>query len=615
MIIGTAGHIDHGKSALVAALTGRTMDRLAEEKRRGITIDLNFAPLELDDGQVAGIVDVPGHEDFVRTMVAGASGVDLALLVVAADEGVMPQTEEHLAVLEQLAIPIGIPVLTKCDLVEADWLELVSLELTERLRRSPVVFEPPVETSAVTGQGVPNLRARIAARARDLPVRSAADAFRLPVDRAFSMPGIGTVVTGTAWSGSVGIGDRVLVLPAGVEGRVRSIESHDRAVPRSIPGARTALGIAGVERSAIGRGDVIVTDALPWTATSALDVEISLQPSAPRPLGPRSRVRVHLGTAEVMARVHPRGAIEAGQRGVARLTLESPVVARGGDCFVLRSYSPVETIGGGRVLDPMPPRRLAAWPERLAAETPDARLQALLERHRVGIEMTALPLLLGVPDAAAQRLIGADRSLRQVGAHLIPGKLLKQVAARAVRVVHEYHTREPSERGMSLETLRRSLSAPMWLVEAALQELTAGGRLRLQDGIASQPDFEPRVAGGAAEIDRVVAHLDAAGLGPPTIAELETQLARPQLGSLLRLAAGQGRVEAVERDRYYARAALDRFVQTLRAIGSKGDITVGDLRERLGASRKFLIPLLEWADRTGVTMRVGDVRRLPPQGR
>ncbi len=368
MIIGTAGHIDHGKSALVTALTGKPMDRLAEERRRGITIDLNFAPLDLGSGVIAGVVDVPGHEDFVRTMVAGASGVDLAVLVVAADEGIMPQTEEHLAILEQLRIPAGIPVVTKADLVEPEWAELVASELAERLAKSPVAFEAPVIVSARTGQGIDTLRGRLAEHARTVASRPAGDLFRLPIDRAFSVAGVGTVVTGTAWSGRIALGDAVVLLPGGSRGRVRSLEMHGAGLDRSFSGARTAVGISGVSRGEAHRGAVLVEEGSPWTPTTALDVEIALEMTARRPLGARARVRLHLGTAEVMARVLPRAPIEPGERGLARLALEQPVVARGGDRFVVRSYSPVATIGGGRILDPIPPRRRVLWPSGLPAE-------------------------------------------------------------------------------------------------------------------------------------------------------------------------------------------------------------------------------------------------------
>lgn len=610
MIVGTAGHIDHGKSALVTALTGRPMDRLVEERRRGITIDLNFAPLDLGAGRVAGVVDVPGHEDFVRTMVAGASGIDLALLVVAADEGIMPQTEEHLSILEHLGVAAGIPVVTKADLVDAEWIELIRAEIEQRLAGSPIAFEPPLVVSARTGAGIAALRERLVARAVAVATRPGGDLFRLPVDRAFSVAGVGTVVTGTAWSGRITVGDAVALLPDGDRGRVRSIEIHGSAVSHSEPGSRTAVGIAGVERTAARRGAVLVSDGAPWIVSRALDAELSLDAAAPRALAPRTRVRLHLGTSEVMARVQPREPIPPGGRGLARLALETPLVARGGDRFVLRSYSPVITIGGGRVLDPAPPLRRATWPPDLAAADPEKRFRALLDRRPDGITQSSLPILLGMPAAAALELAKQAAGLRLVGDRWVAANILGQIEERVLDQVREFHRAHISERGMSLETLRHSLTSPVELVDAVMGDLGKKGRLRVTDGVAALAGFSPRVEGGQAEIDRIVELLEQAQLSPPSIAELERSTGRRDLMALLRLAAASGRVEAVERDRYYARPALDHFVQTLREVGRSAEIVPGELRERLGISRKFLIPLLEWADAKGVTRRVGEGRKL-----
>ena len=610
MIVGTAGHIDHGKSALVAALTGRAMDRLADERRRGITIDLNFAPLPLPGGTTAGVVDVPGHEDFVRTMVAGASGIDLALLVVAADEGIMPQTIEHLAVLEHLGVAAGIPVVTKADLVEAEWLDLVLGEVTEWLARSPVRFEPPLAVSVRTGEGLDRLRRRLAERATAVTPRRAADLFRLPVDRAFSLAGVGTVVTGTAWSGRVSVGDAVLLLPAGRAVRVRSIESYGLALDRSEAGARTAVGLAGVQRDEVRRGDWLVTADAPWLAAQAIDVELSLQETAPRALVTRSRVRVHLGTAEVMARVNPRAPIEPGERGLARLVLDAPLVARAGDRLVLRSYSPVSTVGGGRVLDPQPPRRRSVWPPGLAASLAAERFRALLERRPLGISSAELPLLLGVPPAEALNVAGAGPGVRSVGDLWVQDEVLAELGARALAALKAYHRGHPSDRGAPLETLRHGLRAPVALVARALADLVAGGRIRVDADVAMLSGFVPRVEGGDAEVDRVVRILEEAQLSPPSVAERERQTGRRDVGAILRLAARSGRVEAVERERWYARPALDRFTAALTEIGRDSLIAPAALRERLGISRKYMIPLLEWADAKGITERVGDARRL-----
>lgn len=614
MIVGTAGHIDHGKSALVTALTGRTMDRLAEERRRGITIDLNFAPLDLGNGLIAGVVDVPGHEDFVRTMVAGASGIDLALLVVAADEGIMPQTEEHLAILEQLAVPAGIPVVTKADLADPEWVELVAAELGERLARSPVAFEPPIAVSARTGQGIEQLRARLSALAATVAVRPAGDLFRLPVDRAFSVAGVGTVLTGTAWSGRIAGGDAVLLLPTGEGGRVRSIEIHGTPVERSAPGARIAVGVAGLARESARRGAILVQEGFAWTPTTAIDAKVALGSAAPRPLGSRSRVRLHLGTAEVMARVLPRSPIEPGGTGMARLALEQPIVARGGDRFVLRSYSPVTTIGGGRVLDPIPPRRRVLWPAGLDAGEPAERFRSLLERRPTGLSVAILPIVLGPAPRTSEEVARGEPTARLVGSHWVATAMVEGKAAQALDTIRRYHRSRPSDPGMPLETLRHSLRTPDDVAEAALDDLRGSGRIRRVEGLVALAGFAPRVEGGDAEIDRIVRILEEASLSPPSLPELERETGRRDVAAMLRLAAASGRVEAVERDRYYARGALDRFVTTLTEVGSRSDIAPAALRERLGISRKYLIPLLEWADGKGITMRVGEGRRLRSKG-
>lgn len=614
MIIGTAGHIDHGKSALIEALTGARMDRLKEERRRGITIELNFAALELEDGRLAGIVDVPGHEDFVRTMVAGASGMDLLLLVVAADEGIMPQTLEHLAVAEQLGIPRGIPVVTKADLVEADWLELVELELAERLARSPVRFEPPAVVSSRTGAGIDTLRRRIQHAAEAAPARPATDLFRLPVDRVFSLPGVGTVVTGTTWSGRLAMGDAVRLLPSGHDARVRSLEMHGRQVATVEAGFRTAVGLAGVDRRDIQRGEVLVAAGDPWVPTSLLDIWLQLLPEAPRPLVSRTRVHLHLGTAEVVARAYPRGKLEPGGQGLVRLSLERPVTARGGDRLVLRSYSPVTTIAGGRVLDPAPPRRKVIWPQGLAAAEPAERLAALLERRPPGVEAAALPVLVGVAPREIHGLV--DRTgLRRIGDRLVLHRITDELGLVVQQAVARYQREHPSDPGIPLASLRQRLRAPAWLADAVLADRQRDGHLVQDGGVIHLPGFEPTVAGGAGQVDRVVAAVAAAGLMPPTVSELAGATGLSDAGASLRIAAREGRVEAVEQGRYYSREALQEFEAALRALAAEGDITPGRLRERLGLTRKFLIPLLEWSDRRGITTRNGDARRVTaPEG-
>src|SRR5437667_3241312 len=540
-VIGTAGHIDHGKTALVKALTGVDTDRWEEEKRRGITIDLGFAPLPLGDAMQASVVDVPGHEGFVRNMLAGATGIDVALLVIAADEGIMPQTEEHLAIVELLGVRRGIPVITKCDLVEAEWLDLVRGEVTQRLAASRVRWEVPVATSAVTGAGLDQLVAALRRIADDLPERPADDLFRLPIDRVFAVAGAGTVVTGSTWSGTVGVDGAVHLLPLDREARVRSIEVHGQAAERAVPGRRTALALVGVDKSELARGDVAVVGRGRHTS-GMLDAAVELLPTARRPITARTRVRVHLGTAEVLARVVQVRSIGPGERGLVRLVLERPLVARGGDRFVLRSFSPVTTIGGGVVLDPFPAPRPRLRQRRIAAEqAPAGRLAAFAGGGGGGAP---------APPAA--------------------------------------------------------------VVDAVLDLGTREGRFEIAGSIVRaagwRPALDARASDARAKLERRLAE---ARWQIPTVADLERELPGAPVRALLPHLVREGAVEQIDQERYAARAALAEFRAALEAaLGELGSATPAVLRDRFGLTRKYLIPLLEWADRRGVTRRSGDARVL-----
>lgn len=608
MIVGAAGHIDHGKSTLIEALTGQRMDRHPAERRRGITLDLGFAPLALPDGSMAGVIDVPGHEDLVRTMAAGASGVDAALLVVAADEGIMPQTEEHLLVLEQLGVPCGIPVITKRDLVDDEWLALVVEEVAGRISRSTVAFTRPVPVSVRTGDGLDTLRAAIAQLRDSGRVRHRDDLFRLPVDRVFSVAGSGTVVTGSCWSGSIEIGAEVRVLPGELRGRVRGIESHGHPVAHAEPGARTALALAGVERGSVTRGSVIVAGDSPWCCSTRLDVRVALAPGA-RERARRTRVNFLSGTAGSAAWLLPRTQIAGGEEGLARIVLERALTLRAGDRFLLRSASPARAIGGGVVLDPLPPHR-PAWSDGLGHADAAVRFRAIVNRRREGVRALELPLLTGLPPRTAERLARSDPDLVRVGERYVSRASLEQVHDRLGAALARFHRDRPADAGMPLETLRRAGAAPPWLVEAALRSAEGAGTLLVESAIVRDPGFRPRVAGGDAVVHLVVTRLEGAGLAPPSADELRVEARREDMAAILRVAAGTGLIVPVERDRYFARKALDEFETVLREIGGGGEIGVGALRERLGLSRKFLIPLLEWADREGITVRIGDTRRL-----
>ncbi len=615
-VIGTAGHIDHGKTALVKALTGVDTDRWEEEKRRGITIDLGFAPLPLGDEVQASVVDVPGHEGFVRNMLAGATGIDVALLVIAADEGIMPQTEEHLAIVELLGVQRGLPVLTKRDLVDPEWLELVRTDVTERLARSRVRWEPPVATSAVTGEGLEELLAALRGLADGLVARPADDLFRLPIDRVFALPGAGTVITGSTWSGTVEVGQSVRLLPLDREVRVRSIEVHGRPAERAAPGRRTALALVGVDKEELARGHVAVTGP-GWTATLALDAEIELLPAARKPVAARTRVRLHLGTAEVLARAVPAGPIGPGERGLARLVLERPLVARGGDRFVLRSFSPVTTIGGGVVLDPFPPRR----PPRqrgLKAQTPSAeRLRGwAVEAGLPGLRVSDLPVRLGIlPGRVTAVIDEAGSSLLMCGETVVARAAVTAVVPRLAEALRRYHEEHPLDLGMSLQALRAAVGTPAPPPAVVDQILEQGARKRAWEvagSVVRVPGWKPALDARASDASsRLARRLHDARWQVPTVTELEREFPGTPTQALLSHLVREGGVEQIDHERYAAKRALEEFRLALEAaLRELGSATPAQLRDRFGLTRKFLIPLLEWADRRGITRRTGDARTL-----
>jgi selenocysteine-specific elongation factor len=616
-VIGTAGHIDHGKTALVKALTGVDTDRWEEEKRRGITIDLGFAPLALGDAIQASLVDVPGHEGFVRNMLAGATGIDVALLVIAADEGIMPQTEEHLAIVELLGVRRGIPVLTKRDLVDAEWLDLVGSEVSTRLGTSRVRWEPAVATSVLSGEGLDDLRDALRRVAGDLVERPADDLFRLPIDRVFTVAGAGTVVTGSTWSGSVAVGEAVQLLPLGREARVRSIEVHGETAERAVPGRRTALALVGVDKSELARGHVAVTGS-GWRATTLVDVAVELLPAARKPLASRTRVRVHLGTAEVLARAVQTAAIAPGQRGVARLVLEAPVVARSGDRFVLRSFSPVTTIGGGVVLDPFAPPRTRLRRRRVAAEqSPAARLGVLAaEAGLTGLAADSLAVRLGVSPARVTAVIAeVGDTVLTAAETVVDRQAVLAEATRLAEVVRRYHEEHPLDPGMSLQALRAAVGTPAppsAVTDAVLELAVKSGKLEVAGSVARQPRWRPALDARATDAsEKLARRLADARWQVPTVAELEREFPGFPVRALLSHFARTGTVEPIDAERYAAKGALAEFRAALEAaLAELGSATPAELRDRFGLTRKYLIPLLEWADRRGVTRRAGDARVL-----
>lgn len=606
MILGTAGHIDHGKTALVRALTGVDTDRLPEEKRRGITIDLGFAPLTLDGGTVLGVVDVPGHEAFVRTMVAGATGIDLALLVIAADEGPMPQTREHLAILELLAVPRLIVVLTKRDLVDADWLALVTEDVRTMLKPTPYSGSEVIATSVLSGDGLPALRDALLRNTQDAKRSSHTDLFRLPVDRAFSVKGTGTVVTGTVWSGTLSVDDAVRIMPLGVPARVRGLHNHGAAVETIAPGMRAAVALAGIEPHAAARGATIVTHAA-WEPTTLLRADVSLLGDAPQ-LRPRTKVRLHVATSEVGARVVAAGSsLEPGTERTVRIALDAPVMARAGDRFVLRLASPLATIGGGIVTDANAPRR--ARPMATLGLSTAERLALFVEEAGThGLALEALPVRLGLtasPDDVRRMVKDAEL----VGSRVYDATIITEARRHVVKLVRAYHAEHPLEPGAPRQDVRSRLKLHTALFDDIVARLVSEGAVSATGAALRDAAFKPELSAAEQGIGaQLVAALEAAGSEPPSVAELEAKFGKNAVG-VLRHLERQKLVVRVEETRYYSPAALNSLVRRLEGLmAGKGDLAPTDLREGLGFSRKFLIPFLEYCDSIGLTSRQGNGR-------
>ncbi len=621
VVIGTAGHVDHGKTALVKALTGVDTDRFPEEQKRGITIDIGFAPLDLGGEIRASVVDVPGHEDFIRNMVAGATGIDLALLVVAADEGVMPQTKEHLAILELLGVKVGAVAITKADLADPDWLDLVRSDVEERLRATSIAWEPAVPVSVVNGQGIEQLRGTLAEGASRTRDRARDDLFRMPVDRVFSLAGAGTVITGTTWSGSVRVGEQVSIRPQGVSGRVRSVEVHGARRDEAEPGRRTAIALAGVERAEAGRGSVAVTDPA-WRATTTVDVRLALLPEAPRNITQRTRLRLHLGTAEVLARVTPAaGEIVPGESGIVRLRLEEPLVARWGDRGVIRAYSPVATIGGCVVVDPWPalrPHRPAENPARESAD-PVERIRAFaLSSGPDGIPVGDLPVRAGIHAGQATDLVSRaleSAELRRVGDRIVAAAVLKAISDEALETLSRYHAKQPLAPGMPLELLRQAIRS-VTLGEYVLAELERERKIATGHGVARlsghAPSLNPEQERRGTEL---LESLTRSGSEGRTLQELEGPARDGSAREIIEYYVREGTAIRVGEDRYYERNVLDGLARrALAEIQRLEGATPAQLRDHLQLSRKYLIPLLEWLDLKGFTLRAGDARRVTPGG-
>lgn len=624
--IGTAGHIDHGKSALVRALTGTDPDRLAEEQRRGMTLDLGFAHLDLPGGRRVGIVDVPGHEALVHNMLAGAGGIDLVMLVVAADEGAMPQTREHVDILRFLCPLGGVVVLNKIDLVsDPEWLAAVEEDLTGLVAGTVLEGAPIVRVSARTDEGLKDLVAVLARLVEGLPGRSADGPVRMPVDRSFTMQGFGTVVTGTVWSGRIRQGDTLVLLPSGREARVRGVQVHGEPVQEAVAGSRAAVNIAGIEKNEVSRGDVLATPGA-FRVSQRLDVRLRILPHAPA-LRHAARLHVHIGASEAIARVAliGRPTLGSGEEALAQLRLEVPVVAVHGDRFVVRRYSPTSTVGGGVVLNPSPPQRgrrgrdaaeLDAVAKGGVAALVDAAVTA---RGRGGISAAEVAAAAGVPEGAgveALTRVVAEGTVQTVGDRLYAKSVVDEVRRKVEETLLTYHRNAPWRRGMPREELKSRVQAGARdrLFDAVVSELLGSGSLVEVRGLLALAVHLPQVQEGDRRVrEALLALLERRGISPPASEEIG-RLGPPEaLDRAFQMLADEGLVVHVAPDLRVAACTVEQVRQAVVEMARQGiAVTVASLRDRLQTSRKYALALLEHMDSLRVTRRVGDQRVLGP---
>jgi selenocysteine-specific elongation factor len=630
LVIGTAGHIDHGKTSLVRALTGQDTDRLKEERERGISIDLGFAFLTAPDGQRVGIVDVPGHERFIHNMLAGAHGMNLVLFTVAADDGVMPQTEEHLDILHLLGVRRGIFVVTKTDLVDAVRVAAVREEIDILTLDTTLEGAPVVPVSTVTGEGLDALRAAIAVQLQVTPDPPPPGYFRLPVDRSFVIRGHGVIVTGTAIAGTVAEGDAVRILPGGGRARVRGLEVHGVPVPRAQHGQRVAINLTGVERGDLERGHVICDERI-GRLTRRFDALVQVRPAARRPLPSHSRVRLHLGTAEMMARVVALDGLTAlAPRCTAwvQLVLKDEVLAMRGDRFILRDETARRTLGGGEVVNPFVPRHRHG----------DRDLAPRLAVLRSGTASAAARVFVDLaPDFASDRETVAqalnlrgeevETALRdQEGIVPIPDGRAPEAYSTAAKwqrleetvrdAIAAAHRMKPLAVGVEMESLRSGLPWPIAprIFRWCLDRLVAAGCLVREDSVVRLPEHRVMLGDDARTLGARIEGLLVEGrFSPPDLRQLEASsgVDRKRLIDVLAVLEAEGRVARIASDLYYAAGAADAARALIEGYCRQhGQITAATLRDLLGASRKFAIPVLDWCDRTGITVRVGDARKL-----
>lgn len=630
IILGTAGHIDHGKTSLIKAISGTDTDRLIEEKRRGITIELGFASVDLPSGLHIGVVDVPGHEKFVKNMVAGATGIDVVAMIIAADEGVMPQTREHMEICTLLGIQYGFVVLTKIDMVDEEWFELVKDDVADFMAGTFLEGNPIIPVSSITGEGIENMIRVLDEYCQGLPERISTGLFRLPVDRVFSMKGFGTVITGTLISGKIGNGEQIMIYPTGITSKIRGIQVHDQTVEEAEAGQRTAINFQGIDKHNVNRGDVL---ARPGTLIPSymLDVELKLLESNERPLKNRARVRLHIGTSQMPCNVIliDREKLEPGESALVQLRLDGAITCMRDDRYVIRSYSPVRTLGGGAVLNPAPPKHkrfkedIIVHLSHLKDASPDRLISLHIEIAAYGeVSFRELKVLTNLPDKVL------DNTLQK----LMSDKIVIQTERTERRFIHAntfaafksatkdilvaYHQKNPLKGGMSKGELRSKF--PDIKTDRLFNQMVA---LMIKAQEIEQVEDSIRLAGHKVTLqtdvtelkNKIIAQYSTTGLQPPTFKDLCSNIeSNPaETRKVLMHLVEEGKLVKVKEDLFFHKEAIDDLKKrVLQFLVENEDMNPTQFKEITGTSRKYTIPLLEYFDGTNITLRVGDVRKL-----
>lgn len=625
-IIGTAGHVDHGKSTLVTALTGTNPDRLKEEREREMTIDLGFAFLTLPNGEKVGVIDVPGHRDFIGNMLAGIGGIDAVLLIVAADEGVSAQTREHLAILDLLHITRGLVVLTKLDLIsDPEWLELVELETREILNGTSLESAPIIKVSARTGSGIPELLEKLQELLQSTASKPDLGRPRLPIDRVFSLTGFGTVVTGTLLDGSFAVGDEVVSLPEALNGRIRGLQNHNQKLQRVGPGSRAAVNLVGIDKNQLARGCVITKPGA-YTPTTLLDAHFKYLSDLPSDLRHNTQVKIFIGSAETAGHLRLLGKeiLKPGEQAFLQIKLDKPVVAARGDRFIIRLPSPAETLGGGIVLEPHPTRLYKRFNAAVLQN-----LDGLLSGSETEVLVQSLKALgatyaeLAISKAGLEKQTGLDLCDRLIadGSIIVlqPGKdagrnLLiereawQQVRENMLKTLSDFHAGNPLKPGMTREALRAALKMPPLLFEAALDKLNAGQEVHVRGALTSlashQIQFSPDQR---ALITDLLQRFNEHPYSPPDAAEAAA-LVGP---NILEALVATGDLIQTSAQIQFTAHAFDEMTSWVRThLDAHGSLTLAEFRDHFGTSRKYAAAFLEFLDDKGVTLRKGDIRVL-----